>query len=85
MLFITHFMEEAANADRVLVISDGEIVMNGAPAEVFREEARLGGLGLALPVPVWLTHRLKEAGLPVNDAITDEEIADELCRLYLNT
>jgi energy-coupling factor transport system ATP-binding protein len=85
VLFITHFMEEAANADRVLVISDGEIVMNGTPASVFREEARLKELGLALPVPVWLSHRLKEAGLPVNDATTDEEIADELCRLYLNT
>ena len=85
VLFITHFMEEAASADRVIVISDGEIVMNGPPREVFREEARLKELGLALPMPVWLAHRLKEAGVPVGDCTTDEEIADELCQLYLNT
>jgi len=85
VLFITHFMEEASQADRVLVMNDGKVVMSGAPAEVFSQEERLSELGLALPVPVWLAHRLKEAGIPIDDATTDEEIADELCRLYLNT
>ncbi len=85
VLFITHFMEEAASADRVLVMSDGEIVMSGAPKEVFKEEEKLNELGLALPLSSWLAHRLKEAGIPVNETTTDEEIADELCRLYLNT
>lgn len=83
VLLITHFMEEAALADRIVVVNDGKIAFSGTPSEIFAREEELTVLGLDVPLSVQLMHQLKEAGVPVRDVITDEEIVDELCRLFL--
>ena len=83
VVFITHFMEEAARADRVVVMNDGEIALSGTPFEVFSHEEELIKLGLALPEASWLARSLNAAGIPVGEVTSDEEIIDEICRLYL--
>ncbi len=83
VLLITHFMEEAALADRIVVVNDGTVAFDGTPAEVFARSEELSALGLDVPLSVQMMHRLKAAGVPVKDVITDEEIVDELCRLFL--
>ena len=83
VVFITHFMDEAARADRVVVMNDGEVALCGTPFEVFSHEKELIDLGLALPDAAWLANRLREEGLPMGEVTTDEEIIDEICRLFL--
>ena len=83
VLLITHFMEEAVLADRIVVVNDGKVAFSGTPSEIFAREEELTALGLDVPLSVQLMHQLKEAGVPVRDVITDEEIVDELCRLFL--
>lgn len=61
ILTITHFMEEAANAERMLVFNQGQIVMDGAPDEIFRQPERLRSLGLDLPPAGLLAERLRES------------------------
>lgn len=73
VVYITHYMEEAALADRVVVMDDGKIVMDGTPRKVFREVERLKQIGLDVPQVTELAHRLREAGLELPDNIIDEE------------
>jgi len=76
---VTHFLEEAALAGRVIVMEQGHIVMEGPPAEVFTDIERLRRLKLAIPEPIELAQRLRNAGLPVShEALTVEAIAREI-------
>jgi energy-coupling factor transport system ATP-binding protein len=76
---VTHFLEEAALAERVVVMEQGRIVMEGPPAEVFADIERLRRLKLAIPEPVELAQRLRNAGLPISrEALTVEAIAREI-------
>ncbi|MHB8599105.1 MAG: energy-coupling factor transporter ATPase [Ktedonobacteraceae bacterium] len=76
---VTHFLEEAALAERVVVMEQGRIVMEGTPAEVFADIERLRRLKLAIPEPVELAQRLRNAGLPISrEALTVEAIAREI-------
>lgn len=78
---VTHFLEEAALAERVVVMEQGHIVMEGVPAEVFADIERLRRLKLAIPEPVELAQRLRNAGLPISrEALTVEAIAREIAR-----
>lgn len=63
VIMITHYMDEAARADRVVVLDDGRVILDGSPAEIFEEEERLRECGLAIPQCTELVHRLREAGL----------------------
>ncbi len=82
VVWITHFMEEAATADRVLVISDGEIVDQGTPAEVFSNVEKLRELHLDVPPMTALADSLRKAGMPLGEGIlTVEEMAEEVCAL----
>ncbi len=82
VIWITHFMEEAALADRILVVSDGEIVSEGTPAEVFRQVDRLRELHLDVPRMTSLAADLRKEGLPLREGIlTVEELAEEVERL----
>ena len=86
ILWITHFMEEAAQADRILVIDRGELKAGGAPKEVFRQEALLRESGLDVPEMTALCHVLLEAGLDLpDDILTVDEMVVELCRLKSET
>ncbi len=74
VVLITHYMEEAAAADRVVVLDNGEIRMDGTPREVFAQMEKLRMLQLDVPQPTELAYLLKKAGFDLPDAVlTDEE------------
>ncbi|MBQ7712221.1 MAG: energy-coupling factor transporter ATPase [Clostridia bacterium] len=81
VVLITHFMEEAARADRVVVMKDGRVVMDGAPEEIFRDREAIAKYDLELPVADALAASLVEAGLPLEDKIYGESaLAEAICR-----
>ena len=81
VLSITHHMNEAARADRVIVIDDGVVIMDGTPREVFSDPEKLLRAGLDVPQCTSLVHALRAAGVPLSgDPVTAEECADLLCR-----
>ena len=83
ILFITHYMDEAVQADRVLVIDEGRVIMDGRPREVFANVQMLKSVGLDVPQATELAYMLNKSGIPVpQDVLTPEELVDELCRLY---
>ena len=79
VVLITHHMDEAAQADRLVVMSKGKIVADGAPREVFQNVEMLRSIGLTVPEPVALMWELRQAGLDVPlDVLSDEECAQAL-------
>ena len=75
VVFITHFMEEAACADHVIVMDGGLIKMEGTPREVFSREEELVSLSLGVPAAVQLASRLRKRGVEIPEGIlTDEEL-----------
>lgn len=81
VVMITQFMEEALGADRVFVLSEGRLVMEGTPKEVFNERKLLEESRLDAPAFVKLRDELIAAGLPVShEAMTCDSLADELSR-----
>lgn len=77
VVLITHHMNEAEDADRVVVMNEGELVMDGSPREIFARVAELRNLGLTAPDTVDLLDRLRQDGLDLPlDAITVVECAD---------
>ena len=82
VLWITHFMEEAALADRILVVSDGSIVDSGTPREVFSRVDRMRELHLDVPHMASLAAELREAGMPLSEGIlTVDDMIGEVKRL----
>ena len=82
VIWITHFMEEAAQADRVLVITDGEIRLSGKPAEVFDQVDAMREMHLDVPHMTALAGELRAAGMPLkNGILTVQELAEEVERL----
>lgn len=82
VILITHFMEEAVGADRVLVMSDGNITADGTPAEVFSKTDKLTKAGLELPQTTELLHRLTLNGFNVEKGvISTAECADIIAKL----
>src|SRR6266700_7773456 len=76
---VTHLLEEAALAERVVIMEQGQVVMDGDPASVFADLERLRRLKLAIPEPVELAARLRAAGISISQkALTTEAIAREL-------
>jgi energy-coupling factor transport system ATP-binding protein len=81
IIYITHKMEEAILADRVIAMENGKIVMNGTPAEVFGQVKKIRQLGLEAPLPAEVAEALRQCGHKLNkDIITDEELAAALCQ-----
>lgn len=82
IVLITHYMDEAVMADRVVVMNEGEICMDDVPTNIFLQRDKLKNLGLDVPQVTELMYQLKKAGLPVNDKIiTTEDCISELCTL----
>jgi energy-coupling factor transport system ATP-binding protein len=82
VIWITHFMEEAAQADRVLVITDGQIRLSGKPAEVFDQVDAMREMHLDVPHMTALAGELRAAGMPLkNGILTVKELAEEVERL----
>ena len=83
VVLITHHMNEAEHADRVIVMNEGRVAMDGAPREVFAQVERLRAIGLTVPDTVELLYELRGAGcdLPLA-AITVDECADAIARCF---
>ena len=80
IVLITHFMEEAVTADRVMVIDRGVLQMDGTAREVFSQADKLTEIGLDVPVAADLSRRLRKAGMVVSEnCMTDEELGEALC------
>lgn len=73
VVFITHSMEEALEADRIIVMEKGRVVMEGSPREVFTHVERLREMGLGVPPMVELAHILREMGVPVPPGVSGVE------------
>ena len=82
VLLITHYMDEAAQADRMIVMRGGQVLLDGTPKEVFVHTDELKSTGLDIPQAAELIHELAAAGLPVKrDAITVDECVEEIMKL----
>jgi energy-coupling factor transport system ATP-binding protein len=80
VVLITHFMEEAVKADRVLIMDAGRIVMDGAPAEIFARSDEIRALHLDVPLTVELCDRLRRRGHDIPQGIIElEEMVAYLC------
>lgn len=82
VIMITHYMDEAAMADRIVVLNDGEAILDGTPSEVFEREELLKECGLAIPQCTELVHKLRKAGIELSgECVTIEDCA----RLIINS
>lgn len=80
VILITHFMEEVADCDRVVVMSAGHVVKTGAPMEIFEDSELLGKVGLEAPRSIALAQRLKRAGFNVTVENADAKtLGGEVC------
>lgn len=82
VILITHYMDEALLADKVAVLSNGELKLLGTPTEVL-SNPQIKNYGLDYPRPYYIAQKLKENGLPINaNVFTKEDLAEELCKLF---
>lgn len=82
ILHVTHYMDELVDADRILVLDGGKIVMEGTPREIFSQVDRLKQIGLDVPPMTELSHELRSLGYDLpEDLLTVEETAEAICQL----
>ena len=82
VIHITHFMEEALDADRLIVMNDGQIAFDGKPREVFKHYEKLKEIKLAVPWETQMAISLKKVGLDMGSGIVnEEELVEKLCQL----
>ena len=83
IVLITHYMEEAAQADRVVVIDGGELVMDDVPRKIFSQVEKMKDLGLDVPQVTELAWELQKAGFDISTEIIDEdECVEKLAELF---
>ncbi|MBQ3235067.1 MAG: energy-coupling factor transporter ATPase [Clostridia bacterium] len=83
VISITHYMDEVVNANKVAVLSDGRLVMQGTPAEIFKRQEEIKSYGLDVPRATKIANALKENGVDIADGVlTAEGLAEELCKLF---
>ena len=86
VVLITHYMDEAAQADRTVVIDDGEIVLDGTPKEVFKNVEKLKSLGLDVPQVTELAYELRKMGIEISDDVLTVDVCfDEIIRILGET
>lgn len=82
IILITHYMDEAAQADRVIVMDKGEVKLEGTPREVFSNVAQIKEIGLDVPQVTELAYELKQEGINISTEILNiDEMVNELCQL----
>ena len=82
IILITHFMEEAVEADRIIVMDKGKLIMDGNPRGVFSQVEKLKAIGLDVPQVTELAYKLKNSGVDIrSDILTIDEMVDEICQL----
>ena len=78
VILVTHFMDEAVNADRVIVMNDGNVALDGTPAEVFRQTELLKTMGLTVPKALELADELRKNGVNIEGTpLTTEQFLEE--------
>ena len=83
IILITHYMEETVDADRILLMDAGKLVLDGSPREVFSDVARLKSYRMDVPLITELSDKLKAAGFPIEKTVLrKEELEEELLRLF---
>ncbi|MCL1632419.1 energy-coupling factor ABC transporter ATP-binding protein [Sporolactobacillus sp. CPB3-1] len=83
VISITHDLEEAIHSDRLLVMSDGQLIREGAPRELFKSTELLRKVGLDLPFAIKMRQALQKKGISLSDnALFQEELVDELWTLH---
>lgn len=83
VILITHYMEEVVRADRVYVMDDGKVVMQGTPRAIFSQVDKLKSYRLDVPQVTLLAYELRKAGLQIPQGIlTRQELVEALCQLY---
>lgn len=85
IIMITHYMEEAAEADRVLVLREGKIVLDDTPEEVLTQDAELRKLNLDIPFATQLSRLLQDKGIDIPTFVDREPLKEALWLLYSNT
>lgn len=84
VVLITHYMDEAVQADRVIVMNKGKIIMDNTPKKVFSHVDELKSLGLDVPQVTELVHLLKQNGFDLpDDIITVEECSEALIKYLI--
>lgn len=82
IVFITHFMEEAVQADRIYVMDEGKVIVEGSPRQVFKNVDVMKKLGLDVPQMTELAYELSKSGVNIkSDILTIDEMVNELCQL----
>lgn len=82
VILITHFMEEAADADRIVIMNSGQIAADGTPQEVFSDRAAIEAAGLRVPMAADIADALRGKGLDIPQGIIDtEELVKAICQL----
>ena len=81
VIAITHYMEEVVDADRVIVLDGGKMVMQDTPREIFKREEELKAIGLELPLASYIAQKLRNAGVDIPKGIlTETELTEALCK-----
>lgn len=84
-VLITHYMDETVGADRIIVIDDGHVVMDGTPREVLVQVEKMKSYGLEVPQVTEIAYNLRKRGIDIPaDILTPEEMAGAICRLKSN-
>lgn len=82
IVLITHYMEEAVEADRIIVMDEGKVIMEGTPRDIFANVSKMKKIGLDVPQMTELAYEFRSSGIDIKkDILTIDEMVDELCRL----
>ena len=82
IVFITHYMEEITDVDRIVILEKGKIIAEGKPIDIFNQVSMLHRARLDTPEIVWLCSLLRKGGLDIpTDTLTGEQLVEALCRL----
>ena len=83
IILITHYMEETVDADRIILMDQGKLVLDGTPKEIFSKVEELKSLRMDVPLITDLAHELRLSGMPVSEGILkEEELVEELLAIF---
>lgn len=81
VILITHFMDEAVRADRIIIMHEGHVLLDGTPQQVFEQEELIRSVNLDVPLMVEMGAKLRKAGIDVpKDIITEEKMVEFICQ-----